>query len=950
MAKKENGHEASSPTPKKVNAPADSDAPDVTSSASSPPDNAENAPSSIVEDRTVSTEDYDDGGDYDDDETDQGMPLLNYSRLFNAGLPRKSETVNDSSSSSSSTSSSTYLDPSCTCSELTVIRVDPEDLVPSTAGGSATHTTFATTATTTTSSSTSSSPILPQHAAASSTNTTTSIQASSLLRQQQQLLTSDLWQQPHLIMACGWKATNTVTLINVLQQHQRQQFQQGATCSTSLPVVIVGATSTSAVASDGTTGGGAASVGGGGSSSATIALTVREVESSYSVIDMSFDASGTVFGAIDEGGACTIWEMKYTATLQPNRVLLSSSLSSLQSVSQPTSRRNSASRVATTTDAAGSNNMFSGWMSALTGMPPSAQSHGSDAATGDSTGPSSMDDVRATLTAQLIAQPSRINYPSSWGPPTCMVLEPAFKRRREKSVLVGFSNGRLVLTKRGTFFQRRNDTVLYQAGNHSKDASDRYRGIETVAWRGSLVAWADSTGIKLLDMEQLTRIAHIDRPAGARPSLYPTVRDLHPTLFFETSNHLLVGWGDCLMQMQIDEHVEPTGTSGSGEGSTAPTEVKKRRTVQCTMAWELDCVACDAVPLDSNHIAVLGFVPLLEEDSNGGVQSIGSSTDIKNDVELQIVSRGDGSVSHCDALPLLRSPSQSGPDSALPYRLLSTFALPRMEDTEESKLLQSRLENGNEMGFVGIDVEFDLNQNLFSGADTASRRRVEYRDPHLHWNLDSIVDGNNGEIPAEVHNGKMANEDEEQETRSVDSDDYECILRPIESFEAWKGLNLEEKAPAPAMIVCSGLDAVVSIVSTIDDVIADALSRNKCALALKLGLRHRRQIRQYRLDELANRFIEAVLRIAPAGANSIVASSPLSLRRMQLAVKAMPILFGSKTPLWEKWTKELENIPGALFLARKYLPVRGKSIFFSFAAFFSSCLQISMNLTRYIVL
>ena len=121
-----------------------------------------------------------------------------------------------------------------------------------------------------------------------------------------------------------------------------------------------------------------------------------------------------------------------------------------------------------------------------------------------------------------------------------MVLEPSYKRKREKSLLVGFANGRLILTKRGTFFQRRNDTVLYQAGNLAKDAKSQYRGIETVAWRGSLVAWADANGIKLLDMEHLIRIAHIDRPTGARPSLYPTVRDLQPTLFFETSKHLLV--------------------------------------------------------------------------------------------------------------------------------------------------------------------------------------------------------------------------------------------------------------------------------------------------------------------------------------------------------------------------------------------------------------------------
>ncbi|KAG7343199.1 hypothetical protein IV203_021144 [Nitzschia inconspicua] len=895
---------------------------DVTTSLALPHREGENVFTS-TEDRTVSTEDFDNDGydnedddvdeddDDDDDGTNQEMPLLNYSRLFSASLPRKmeSEKKNDETTNHSYS----YFKPSCTCSELTVIRVDPEDLTPS--GGSATNNTFATSATTTTTTSTSSassSPILPQH---TTTTSTTTSQASNSLRQQQQLLTSDLWQQPHLIMACGWEANNTITLTNV------------RTDGTSLPVVFVGTTSTSADSGSSATT---------GSSAATIKLAVRETESTHSVVDMSFDASGTVLGAIDEGGTCAIWEMKYTATLQPNSLLFLS-----QSHHQSTSRPTTTTTRPTSETTVGNNNMFSNWMSALTGMPPlSSQNQEADAATvressqstSTSSEPvtSSVDGMRATLTAQLVSQPSRINYPSSWGPPTCMVLEPSFKRKREKSLLVGFANGRLVLTKRGNFFQRRNDTVLYQAGNTAVDAQQsQYRGIETVAWRASLVAWADSNGIKLLDMEHLTRIAHIDRPTGARPSLYPTVRDLQPTLFFETSNHLLVAWGDCLMQMQVDEHVEPVGigSSGSGEGNMIPpAEVKKRRTVQCTMAWELDCVACDAVPLDANHIAVLGLVPMPEaEKESDNTQPSDTVANSRNDVELQILSRIDGSISHCDSLPLLRSASHSPPDSALHFRLLSSFALPRMDDSEETKVLQSRLGNGNDLGFVGIDVEFDLNQNLFSGTNVAARRRIEYRDPHLQWKLDNIVYNTKGNVSVTSNDDPIGNndDDEDEETKSVDSDDYECVLRPIETFEVWQGLDLEQKAPAPTMIVCSASDAVLSLVSTIDDAVANALFRRKCAMALKLAVRHRRRIRHYKLDDLANRYIEAILRIRrPETSELEMIPASLSLRRMQLAVKAMPILFGNKITLWEKWMKELENLPGALFLARKYLPVR----------------------------
>jgi hypothetical protein len=120
------------------------------------------------------------------------------------------------------------------------------------------------------------------------------------------------------------------------------------------------------------------------------------------------------------------------------------------------------------------------------------------------------------------------------------------------------------------------------------------------------------------------------------------------------------------------------------------------------------------------------------------------------------------------------------------------------------------------------------------------------------------------------------------------------------------------------MVVCTESDAILSLTSTVDDAVEYSLENQKCALALSRGLRHKRQLRRYNLDDLINYYLEAVLRIPAAKPES-----SLSLRRMQLAVKAMPVLLGDRTELWDRWTKELENIPGSLFLLRKYLPVRG---------------------------
>ena len=83
---------------------------------------------------------------------------------------------------------------------------------------------------------------------------------------------------------------------------------------------------------------------------------------------------------------------------------------------------------------------------------------------------------------------------------TCLVMDPSYNRKREKGILVGFSNGRVVYTKRsshggvtvddlgfggvmGSLLKpQRNDVELYQSTGND--------GIGAVAWRGSLAACA----------------------------------------------------------------------------------------------------------------------------------------------------------------------------------------------------------------------------------------------------------------------------------------------------------------------------------------------------------------------------------------------------------------------------------------------------------------------------
>jgi hypothetical protein len=430
-----------------------------------------------------------------------------------------------------------------------------------------------------------------------------------------------------------------------------------------------------------------------------------------------------------------------------------------------------------------------------------------------------------------------------------------------------------------------------------------------------------------LDADTLTRIAHVDRPTGARPSLYPTVSGLRPHLCFETSNKLLVAWGDCLMRLAVRESTVSNG-SGAG-GTTSASElsaaaggsnalaVVRRRTVECTMAWELDCVACGVAPLDANHIVVLGVVPPVSGEA--GVDATVDDGHPLNDVELQVISRADGSVIYSDLLPLLRPPAPTQPkkkgaklvpESVPNYALLSSFAVPRMENAVEA--LEESVDDD--------DANFDpLQVSIFSAPES----KKTFRDSHVRWSLEDAA-------YEDVEPGSSQKDGEEiSDTDSVDSDDYDFFFRNPSTFTE---SNTSKASIPPMMMISTGVDVVLATIRDVDDAVSYALASKKAGLALRRALRHLRRLRRYDISDLVNEYFRALLRIPEnesvtdeqAEGGEQEERPHLSLRRMKLAASALPVLLGGRIDLWRLWVSELEKIPGALFVVRSFLPVRGK--------------------------
>ena len=720
---------------------------------------------------------------------------------------------------------------------------------------------------------------------------------------------------------------------------------------------------------------------------------IRSDHTKHDIVALSWDATGTNLGVLDRGGMVAIFaDLKYAVRLLsvPPPTFGGASNNPLPPDTTGSPAPASLTSPSPQSTAVARPNAFSSFLSAFTGgrsgptpppatgpapastpnLPLSSAAHTAAEATVSNNGATTAATVPRptrvpTLTFALPSsqqQVHRISYPKSFGRPTCLALDPSYTKRQH--VLVGFADGRLVYTKRG-FFQRRQDSVIYQAPGSE---------LHAVAWRGSLVAWADDTGIRLWDPDTQTRIAHIDRPSGARPSLYPTLSGVVPSLCWEASATLLVGWGDCLMQLRVN--VFPTGSPRSQSGdngnpasltsshetnenendatdesasppppppggapertdsvSTPPTQ-QRRRVVECTMAWQLDGIACGVVPFDRDHVAVLVLVPPLADDE---LEVEAEEQPFPCDVELQVVSRVNGEVIHADLLPLIRrtpvasaieSRSSSSPrhqqhatpvdarkEVAASFRLLSSFATPRMDDASEAQAM------GGAMGEPG---DLPTPVSLFSSAQDTRR---SFQDPHLRWDLRMISYDENDSSPDTNALNILGARDNDSD--SVDSDDYGRLFHaPILTEPLQDNLAIP-----PVMVVVTCSDVVTVRVSNVDDAVSYALADGKAGLALFRGLCHRRQLREYSLNDLVNAWFRAILRLPPVASgddgDSLKAQTErkagyhLSLRRMKLAAEAMPLLLGGDVTMWCHWIAQMERIPGALFIARYSLPVRG---------------------------
>ena len=195
-------------------------------------------------------------------------------------------------------------------------------------------------------------------------------------------------------------------------------------------------------------------------------------------------------------------------------------------------------------------------------------------------------------------------------PLTCLNIDPAYASRSEKMFCAGGPKGQLLLNKKSWYTQR--DSVMHQGEG----------AVIAVAWRETLVAWANERGVKIVDVQTEEKVTFVERPAGEGAGC---------TLLWEAdTSSLLIGWTRtvqvlevCLVASDLSPDAEP------------------RRAAQITRRWEIekDCTLCGVVPFDVDSVAVLSFVRVWD----GSKASLGEEGSVGMP-EMQIRNRDTGEV------------------------------------------------------------------------------------------------------------------------------------------------------------------------------------------------------------------------------------------------------------------------------------------------------------------
>lgn len=228
-------------------------------------------------------------------------------------------------------------------------------------------------------------------------------------------------------------------------------------------------------------------------------------------------------------------------------------------------------------------------------------------------------------------------------------------------------------THSGQLIYRRNSWAVSSA---HKDQRELFHGtgssVNAVTWRGNVVAWADASHVRLMEVHSQTAICYLNSP--------PNIGVNNPfpcSLFWDTDMDLMIGWADSFRQLHLVQTGKTDTAGGSPGGVSRGTQGMLR--AKLTADWVADSIICSVSSFDKDHALLLGYIPPssdIDDDINNIHDDEGHAKDNdKASVELLCVQKNDGQILSADLLPLQTEvDSSSKRNNGIGETLFDSFA------------------------------------------------------------------------------------------------------------------------------------------------------------------------------------------------------------------------------------------------------------------------------------
>eukprot|EP01028_Stygiella_incarcerata_P005684 TRINITY_DN236_c1_g2_i1.p1 TRINITY_DN236_c1_g2~~TRINITY_DN236_c1_g2_i1.p1 ORF type:complete len:1216 (-),score=394.06 TRINITY_DN236_c1_g2_i1:274-3921(-) len=263
-------------------------------------------------------------------------------------------------------------------------------------------------------------------------------------------------------------------------------------------------------------------------------------------------------------------------------------------------------------------------------------------------------------------------------PLNSIALDPQYSKRSSRQFISGGKEGKLTLHSKGWFSTKEN--II-----HSGEGT-----IYAIKWHKEYIAWANSEGVKVIDLSSMTKIVMIPRPKSVDiADLYRCCLVWHEyedplstdssskkTGIFRGSGkrplilELMVGWGDMVFVGRLEEYAvrqqaRPTGSALMTSHPASGQTIVKKRMVPVS-SFIVDCLVCGIAPFEEG-ILVLSNGDIFKEDTAITPSSKGTKGAPKSQPPVLRIFARDGEEVSSDELPVANFERNSPMDYRLEY-------------------------------------------------------------------------------------------------------------------------------------------------------------------------------------------------------------------------------------------------------------------------------------------